>query len=271
MEKSRFCSVLIPSCDAYSDLWRPFFTLFWRFWPDCPYAVHLGGNEEIFYHPRVTTIRAGHRRSWSDRVREQIAALETPYVLICLEDYFFRESVQTRRVEACLENLRRLDGHMVRLVRRPAPDAPVPGCSELGTINVKSAYRASLQAAIWRVDTFRSLMRDGESSYDFELEGTVRSGALTRGFYSVWEDTMKYDEVVQRGKWLRDRAVFFAAADIGCDFGRREVARRTTHLFRRCRRCVSKVVRQAAIGRRLLCSRPANKLKRLLFVLPSQR
>jgi len=38
------CSILIPSCDKYSDLWRPFFTLFWRHWPDCPFPVYLGSN-----------------------------------------------------------------------------------------------------------------------------------------------------------------------------------------------------------------------------------
>ncbi len=34
-------TVLINSCDAYSDLWEPFFKLFSIYWPDCPYEIVL--------------------------------------------------------------------------------------------------------------------------------------------------------------------------------------------------------------------------------------
>ena len=40
----QLCSVLVPSCDAYADLWIPFFALFWRYWSDCPFPVYLGTN-----------------------------------------------------------------------------------------------------------------------------------------------------------------------------------------------------------------------------------
>ena len=34
-------SVLVMSCDAYSDIWEAFNTLFKRYW-DCPYKVYFG-------------------------------------------------------------------------------------------------------------------------------------------------------------------------------------------------------------------------------------
>ena len=34
-------AILILSCDKFSDLWKPFFDLFWKYWPDCPYNVYL--------------------------------------------------------------------------------------------------------------------------------------------------------------------------------------------------------------------------------------
>src|SRR5687767_11173207 len=94
----QLCSLLVPSCDSYSDLWRPFWTLFWRYWPDCPFPAHLGSNVERFDDVRVTTVTAGGGNNWTNRVREQVEALSTPYVLLMLEDFFLRAPVPTSRV-----------------------------------------------------------------------------------------------------------------------------------------------------------------------------
>ena len=48
--------VLFTSCDKYQDLWGPFFTLFFRYWQDCPYLVYIGSNHFKYDHERVNTI-----------------------------------------------------------------------------------------------------------------------------------------------------------------------------------------------------------------------
>lgn len=66
-------SILIPSCDKYSDLWIPFFTLFWQHWPDCPFPVYLGSNEEVFEHPKVKNILVGPDKDWTSGVRKMLS------------------------------------------------------------------------------------------------------------------------------------------------------------------------------------------------------
>jgi len=39
-------AVLVVSCDKYADLWPPFFQLFLRFWPECPFSVYLISNQK---------------------------------------------------------------------------------------------------------------------------------------------------------------------------------------------------------------------------------
>ena len=34
-------TILVTSCDKYSDLWIPFIKLFRKFWSDCPYKLVL--------------------------------------------------------------------------------------------------------------------------------------------------------------------------------------------------------------------------------------
>jgi len=229
------CSVLVPSCDAYSDLWTPFFAQFWKHWPDCPFNVYLGSSKLEFLHPKVKMIHAGNERNWSKQVREQVEAIKTPYVLLSLEDFFLRRPVPTDRVRSCLEALDRLGGHMVRLVRRPGPDKVVPDSPELGTIDCGAPYRVSTQTAIWRKESLLALMRPDESIWEFEISASIRSSSYREGFFCVWSDVMTYDHhVVERGKWFRSEARRFGRAGIGCDFSKRPVMTRAEALRWHC-------------------------------------
>lgn len=222
------CTVLAPSCDAYSDLWRPFFTQFFRHWPDCPFPVCLGSNQQTYDDPRVTTIAAEHGNNWTNRVRDQLRKIDTPYVLMILEDFFLRSRVPTAEVLSCLTFIHETGGHMVRLVPRPTPDVPVPGQPAFGHILPGSPYRLSTQAAIWRRETLIAMMRDNESIWQFELAGSPRSAAMPEGFYAVWKSVMTYGHhVVERGKWFRNAAAEFGPMKIGCDFTRRGIMTRS--------------------------------------------
>lgn len=222
MENTDLCSILIPSCDQYSDLWRPFLTLFWRYWPDCPYRVLLGSNQQCYDDARVNVIHSAHGSNWTNRVRDQLHAVRTPYVLLMLEDFFLRRSVSTKQVQRCLLALKRSKGHMVRLTLRPGPDLHLSETPELGIVSVGAPYRVSTQAAIWRVESLLSLMRDRESIWEFEINGSVRSADMPAGFYCTRRNVIDYGRhVVERGKWFPWEAWRFSRAHIGCDFNRR--------------------------------------------------
>ncbi len=226
-QPSALCSLLVPSCDAYSDLWQPFFTQFWSNWPDCPFPVYLGSNQEVYAHPRVIALNAGHGNNWTNRVREQILMLDTPYVLLILEDFFLRTPVPTSKLLACFQALQELNGEVVRLIPQPGPDKRIPDHPLIGEIVPGVPYRVSTQAAIWRRETLLALMRDSESIWQFEVDGSPRSESYASGFYGVWEPILTYGHhVVERGKWFRKEAATFGSMGIGCDFTRRPVMSR---------------------------------------------
>jgi hypothetical protein len=141
-----------------------------------------------------------------------------------LEDFFLRRSVRTEDVRRCLLAIEHLRGHMVRLTLRPGPDERIPEIPEVGVVAVGAPYRVSTQAAIWRVESLLSLMRDKESIWEFEINGSFRSSRMKDGFYCVWDNAIDYGRhVVERGKWFPWEARRFGRADIGCDFSRREI------------------------------------------------
>jgi len=129
------CAVLVSSCDAYADLWTPFFSLFWKYWSDCPYPVYLISNNQKFLHKKVIPLCVGgDHTNWSQRLCCALSRLDTNYVLLMLEDFFLQRKVMTKDVVSCLEALKKLDGNMLRLVNRPKPDVPLTDIPYIGSI-----------------------------------------------------------------------------------------------------------------------------------------
>ena len=84
--------ILILSCDKYNDLWGPFFTLFWQYWPDHSFKVYLGSNLLVYNDPRVKTIDIGEDNNWSHGLLKILELIDTPYIILMLEDFFPKTS-----------------------------------------------------------------------------------------------------------------------------------------------------------------------------------
>ncbi len=189
--------------------------------------MYLGTNQRRFSATRVISVLSDQGTNWTNRVREHVAAVPTPYLLVVLEDFFWRRRTATAQVLELLDALRALNGEMLRLTNRPPPDEPVPGHPDLGRIRPGAPYRASTQAAIWRKAALLDLMQPGESIWEFEVAGSRRSDRSVDGFYSTWRQVLPYDyHVVQQGKWFRHEARRFGRMGIGCDFTARPLMTR---------------------------------------------
>lgn len=216
-------AIFVPSCDAYSDLWRPFFTLLQRHWPDCPYRIYLGSNSLKYDDPRVITLFSDKGLVWADSCLDYLAQIPEPNVLLWLEDFFLRSRVNSRDIAGAYAEFCRVNAKTFRLVCRPGPAKLLPG-AEYGRLEPGTDYRISTQAAFWRKDFLKGMILPGESIWEFEINGSRRSDNYEDGFYGVKRDLLPYGHhVVQRGKWFPWEAWYFGRMNIGCDFSRRAI------------------------------------------------
>jgi len=217
------CTVLVSSCDAYSDLWPPFFNLFKKNWPDCPYKILLITEEIESGIDQIYSLKLGKDMDWSSLLMKALDKIETEYVLFFLEDFFLRKRVDNELISRLLIDMQDNSFNMLRLVSRPKPDVRLEFFNNLGSIEVNSPYRVSTQAAIWKVDVLRKLIKKGESAWDFEIQGSKRSHQFNK-FIGVYSDNLPYrHHVIERGKWFPWEAKYFKRMEIGCDFTKREI------------------------------------------------
>ncbi len=233
-------AILVASCDKYKDLWKPFFTLFFRYWADCPYPVYLGSNHNIYDDSRVKTVTVGDDRDWSSGVRLMLERIPYPYIIILLEDYLIYKRVDTLRIADLLSYQKKKNAACLRLFPCPGPDENCPDNIEVGSIRKGAMWRLSLQPAIWDKQAFISLLREGETPWELEVKGSMRTDKFDAPFLSVNENAIKepllsyFCTAVVKGKWLRDAILLCEKEGIEIDLN----ARPSETLFDRFKRSV---------------------------------
>src|SRR3954451_21242720 len=81
-------SIVVSSCDAFFDAWRPFAFFFRKFWPEGPFPVYLITNELDVCSSTIRAIRVGRDQGWATNVEIALQQITTHYLLYFQEDYF---------------------------------------------------------------------------------------------------------------------------------------------------------------------------------------
>jgi len=195
-------AVLVVSCDKYSDLWKPFFSLFWRFWPDCPFDIYLLSNNISPAIPQVKSLLVGDDISWSDNLQRGLSQLKEDYVFLFLDDLFLRESVNTKEVLEVFSWAVETDVNYIRMnPMRNKPDKSLN--KSIGILSKGVIYRTSTVVSVWKKDVLLDLLKLGESAWSFEVYGSIRSDKYDR-FYASWKDYFPITNAVIKGKWRKE-------------------------------------------------------------------
>ncbi len=164
--------------------------------------MYLGAQTAAADFPGVTMLLAGPEQSWSGSLRSFLNQLDSENVLLMLEDFYLCETVSTANVLKQLAALRSLGGVVVRLHPDPPPAIKIKGFPQLREQHRLAPFRVSLQASIWNRQALLDLLREGESPWQFEAQGTLRSQAQPRGFYCARKQALPYRQVIERGEWF---------------------------------------------------------------------
>lgn len=200
-------SVVVSSCDAFFDCWRPFAFFFRKFWPECPFTVYLITNELDVRSSVIRAIGVGEDRSWASNMQIALEQVATPYILYFQEDYFLNTTVDEEQlardfafaIEAgaaslCFRDLSRLERQADRPNER--------------IINVprESEGRTRLQVTLWRRDALRSILTAGEDAWQMEAQGSARTRDLRMLAYARNADSpVQYlMSAIVRGLWTRE-------------------------------------------------------------------
>jgi len=225
------CAIIVSSCDKYSDAWLPFFTLFFKYWPDCPFPIYLLSGTKVYPDERVRTLTFGSEKPWAEFWKKALAENPYDYILYIQDDYFIKKPVSTEKILHLLKIMKEEDIAYLRLYPSPGPDKKFKNYTELGEISKDSEYRMSIQAALWKREIFEELIIVGEWSADFEtanrsskLPGTFL--CVKRGIFFPYDNSATIDYLftgILKGRWHRGIISLFRKEKITADLSRRPI------------------------------------------------
>jgi hypothetical protein len=213
--------VLVVSCDRYSDLWRPFFEIFFRRWPARRGPLYLGTNFASYDDPRVQTLAVGTDVTWAAGVLRMLDRIPGDYVLVMLEDFLLMEDVDNTRIETLAALAAKQSVGCLRLYSIYPPEHHLPDHRGLGVFLPGDKWRITAQAAIWRIETLRKLLVPGFSAWDFEMIGSQMSDFLGDAIWGVMRPALVYDHAVEKGKWRPQGLAICREAGVEVDLQRR--------------------------------------------------
>ncbi|OGN29993.1 MAG: hypothetical protein A3A33_01570 [Candidatus Yanofskybacteria bacterium RIFCSPLOWO2_01_FULL_49_25] len=219
------CAVIISSFDGFADIWEPFFTLFFRYWPDCPFPVYLITNQKKYRNVRVRSLAIGEDRDWARNTRAALASVPEDYFVWLLDDCFFMKPVDSGHIMRLLEFLKTRHAATIRLFPAPPPDESFPNDLNIGRISKDADNRISLGGGLWNKDSMLALIRDGENPWQTEINGTIRSREFDQEFFCVNAPVFHYPEggAIIRGKWNHEAIPLLRKEGIRIDFNNRSV------------------------------------------------
>lgn len=222
-------SVLIYSNDKYSDVWGPFFTLFFRYWA-CPYQVYLTTETEQCLLPEVKTINTD-APTWTERIKAAVEQIPTEYIIGMCEDFFFRRPVKQEVINACIMFMRyNKNIGCFNFEKEYDPECKlIPSqYPSFGRKPPGNHFQKSCQPTLWRKDYLLKLL---DCEYDpwqwetieteYPLDHYVWNGPHENIAFEYGYQEMKWFGIV-KGKWfLPDVQPLFEHEGIQIDFTKR--------------------------------------------------
>lgn len=230
-------TLLVNSCDAYSDLWHPLFTLLNRYWKLANIPVLLNTETKDFSFPGLN-IRCIHTQKdvpYGNRMINALQEVKTEFVLLFLDDFFLRSPVDTEKIEEILlwmsadKNIVCFNFEASKVYADWELDV-YPGFRRVPPGNM---FTLNMQAAIWRTKDLRKYWRPNVSPWEWE----VFCNALTTyypkdKFYCAKDRSDRYINYGHRdigdywgvvnGKWLAEDVIpLFEKEKIQIDYSGR--------------------------------------------------
>ena len=227
-------TLLINSCEKYSDLWSGHVKLLERNFPQESFDRILLTDEKCSKDlGSVNIISAGSGTEMPERIKYVLPFIRSEYVLVTLDDYYLIEPVDVRRINALLDAMDSEKIDYIRLFKRPPSRIKIEGHDSLFLIDLNSKkdyhYQVNLYPGIWRKSFLEKTLAGVSDAWNYELSLTRTARENNTKCAMTYGKEFVILDVVRKGKLLHKANAYFKKHP-GIYEGDRKVISRFTEL-----------------------------------------
>lgn len=220
MLKAEKITILVNSCDKYSDVWDLFFVSLNQNWPSLKTKIVLN-CESLTYRFGGLDINTfslfceNSDSSWGLRLKKTIGMIETEYLFFLMDDYILEDLVNEEMISTCLQWLENDESiaaiYFLNIEGPNVNDGKYPGFELLPQ---RKDYKLNTAPGIWRVKSLEKYIGEKDSPWGWEFFGSSRAYNTEDKFYCLMDNAeMPYiysyhlGGAIHRGKWVESVVV----------------------------------------------------------------
>jgi hypothetical protein len=228
-------AIYVMSSDKTSDVAFHFCKGFSKYWSDCPFTVYFGVNakswhtEEIHATPLKVPIRGWKHESLDQLRIIKNKAPNLTHLIVFLDDFIISDRVNSELIKWAAKKSLELGLKYLRLRRLESSFAwkilnyrGRENAEKILEINRNYPYYSSLQVAIWEIEHLKETIQKSHDIWHFETLNIPNYA-----HYATNETAIKYQHIVEKGKWVSGAEEYCKSAIDWFDCGSRPVIRYT--------------------------------------------
>lgn len=217
MKQKNDFSVIISTCDKFSDLWKANVLLLNQNWGDRnadTYLVSDKERDEKFQD--VQLICAGESTEITERLRYALDKVTTKYILFTLDDYFLTEPIDNNKILEDIELMEKNNLDYLCLFNiskhclRKEKAKKIEGYKNCYVRNVyEGDYKVILYPGLWRTDFMKKTVSKTMNAWQYEVALTGMARELKAECGVSNNNEFPFLDVIRKGKLLRKADRYF--------------------------------------------------------------
>lgn len=223
------CTVIVNSCDSFSDVWELFFKSFNQQWENCEYPIILNTESKKYLNYdgiRVINFKKSlFNNSWAIRFKRVLSKVDTPYIIPILDDFVLKDKFNgVELIHKCIDWLDRHSNIGVfYLHKHPNVINEITEFENFGRMPDKCEYKLTTAFGIWRKSYLNKSLLGIESPWEWEVNRTKRAWRYKEVEYSLLNDeppiyNFPFGGVIWRGLWHPEAVDLAKKYNVSIDF-----------------------------------------------------
>ena len=206
-------TILINSCEQFSDMWPNIFNLYEKNWPNHPKLAVITDGTKDATHPKDSFFECDGEMS--DRLIKSIDSLDTKYVFLSFDDYYPIKPVNEVKLEQIINVLDENDFDYCRIFKKPKIKGKKYGEIKYQVMPLTNYYEVNFYPSIWKVSSLKKVLRENEVIWKLEARLTRR--CKEKDFICCCVNNkgiFDFIDVVRKGKYLRSAFRYLKRNDL---------------------------------------------------------
>ena len=196
-------TMVISSCEAYSDLWDNHILLLNENWKDRDIKTVIVTDKihESNYQD-IEIFSAGALLEMPQRLKKYIKTCDTKYILVTLDDYYVDKKIDTKKIQRAIDIMETKKLDYFRFWPYPPERKKIDDIEKAYWIELNGNYKVNLYPAIWRKEFLEDTIKDSLSAWEYEVSLTSIAKSLGANCaYSV-NNEFHIVDVIRKGELL---------------------------------------------------------------------